>query len=135
MISKYSAVNHRTPTLLDALLSLIIIGITFCIPSWFQPSTQGPLSATIRLDGAILMELPLETLTEPFLYTPEDLDYSLELEFSSTGVHVLASQCPGQDCVHQGHITSAGQQLICLPNRLSVAISGGAGNGPDFVLG
>lgn len=135
MNSKYSAVNRQTPTFCDGILALAVIGFALCISFWFRPNTQGPLTATVRLDGDVLMELALENLDKPIQYEPDELNYPLVLEFAPTHVQVLYSQCPGLDCVHQGSITSAGQQLICLPNRLSIALSGGDSSGPDLILG
>ena len=35
------------------------------------------------------------------------------------------SACPSQDCVHTGWISRAGEQIICLPNRLVISLTGG----------
>lgn len=37
-------------------------------------------------------------------------------------VHVEEADCPNQDCVHQGWIDAAGQQIVCLPHKLAVDI-------------
>lgn len=37
-------------------------------------------------------------------------------------VHVEEADCPNQDCVHQGWIDAAGQQIVCLPHKLTVDI-------------
>ena len=50
-------------------------------------------------------------------------------------VAVTASDCPGNDCVHSGWISAAGRSIVCLPNRLEVRITGGAGDGVDAVTG
>ena len=51
-------------------------------------------------------------------------------------VHRVAeSDCPGQDCVHTGTITRAGQSIVCLPEQVVVQLTGGGGGGPDAVLG
>ncbi len=36
--------------------------------------------------------------------------------------YMLAADCEGQDCIHQGSISSSGQQIICLPHKLWVEI-------------
>ena len=50
------------------------------------------------------------------------------------GDRVAESDCPGQDCVHTGTITRAGQSIVCLPEQVVVQLTGGGG-GPDAVLG
>lgn len=37
-------------------------------------------------------------------------------------VRVESADCPNQDCVHQGEISQAGQQIVCLPHKLVVSI-------------
>lgn len=43
-------------------------------------------------------------------------------------VLVAEADCPNQDCVCQGGISSAGQQIVCLPNKLVVSVGWGAAN-------
>ncbi len=38
-------------------------------------------------------------------------------------VRVAEADCPNQDCVNQGSISKAGQQIVCLPHQLTVDIS------------
>lgn len=50
-------------------------------------------------------------------------------------VRVSEANCPNLDCVHQGEISTAGQQIICLPHKLVVSItdgSGDSGNGSSY---
>lgn len=43
-------------------------------------------------------------------------------------VRVSEADCPNQDCVHQGGISNAGQQIVCLPHKLVVSIVDGSGD-------
>ena len=43
-------------------------------------------------------------------------------------VRVSEADCPNQDCVHQGRISNAGQQIVCLPHKLVVSIVDGSGD-------
>lgn len=38
-------------------------------------------------------------------------------------VRVSEADCPNHDCVEQGSISKAGQQIVCLPHELTVDIS------------
>lgn len=38
-------------------------------------------------------------------------------------VSVSDADCPNHDCVNQGAISRAGQQIVCLPHKLTVDIS------------
>ena len=44
------------------------------------------------------------------------------IEIKDGRVHVEEADCPNQDCVHQGWIDAAGQQIVCLPHKLTVDI-------------
>ena len=44
------------------------------------------------------------------------------------------SDCPGQDCVHSGAVSRAGQSIVCLPARIVVELVGAA-DGYDLVTG
>lgn len=37
---------------------------------------------------------------------------------------IVESDCPGEDCVHSGWISSAGRAIVCLPNRTEIRITG-----------
>ena len=43
---------------------------------------------------------------------------------TSDGVYVKKADCPDKLCVKQGKITKSGQSIICLPNRVSVYLTG-----------
>lgn len=45
------------------------------------------------------------------------------VEVQSGKVRVSEADCPNQDCVDQGWISSAGQQIVCLPHKLVVNIT------------
>ena len=45
------------------------------------------------------------------------------IEVQSGKVHVSEADCPNQDCVDQGWISNAGQQIVCLPHKLVVNIT------------
>lgn len=38
-------------------------------------------------------------------------------------VRVSEADCPNHDCVNQGPISKAGQQIVCLPHKLTIDIS------------
>ena len=56
------------------------------------------------------------------------------LEAEAGRIRVLHSDCPSQDCVHTGWVSRSGGQIICLPNRLVVTVTGGAAEA-DAVTG
>ena len=59
-------------------------------------------------------------------------EFSNTVKISAGKVEMSQSNCPGQDCVHSGHICRAGQSIVCLPNRVEVRIEGRSD--VDFVV-
>ena len=45
------------------------------------------------------------------------------------------ADCPDQLCVHQGKISRKGETIACLPNRVTVRVTGGAPSGTDSIAG
>ena len=94
----------------------------------------GPVTAAIVHRGQVVQTVELDRLTEEMTVTVEG-DYHLTILLDRDGVRVAESDCPGQDCVHTGTITRAGQSIVCLPEQVVVQLTGGGGGGPDAVLG
>ena len=78
-------------------------------------------------------QVALSTLTEEKKITI-DGQYHLTVTLTKDGVSVTESDCPGQDCVHTGRITRAGQSIVCLPEQVVVTLEGKT-SAPDVVLG
>ena len=45
------------------------------------------------------------------------------------GFHVDYAACPDQVCVHSGFINKAGQSIVCVPNRITLRLITGGGEG------
>jgi len=49
------------------------------------------------------------------------------------GVRVIASPCPGKDCMHSGKIRRSGQMIVCVPNRVVISIQGTETSALDMI--
>ena len=47
--------------------------------------------------------------------------------------YLIEADCPDKLCVRQGKISSSGQVITCLPNRLTVTVYGADDNGVDII--
>ena len=107
----------------DVLVALIIL-IAAALVLIALPARNGDsLTAVVSVNGETVWTCPLESLTESTRYTVGGA-HPLTLEVSQTGVQVVETSCPGEDCRHMGTISAAGQQIVCLPNRTVVALIG-----------
>lgn len=83
-------------------------------------NTNANTATVVIRDGEQnVYELPLNQNTTKTVTT--DLGTNL-IEIKDGRVRVEEADCPNQDCVHQGWIDAAGQQIICLPHKLTVDI-------------
>lgn len=83
-------------------------------------NTNADTATVVIRDGEQnVYELPLNQNTTKTVTT--DLGTNL-IEIKDGRVRVEEADCPNQDCVHQGWIDAAGQQIICLPHKLTVDI-------------
>lgn len=121
----------------DALAAAFVLALAALVAFGFygQRGSEGPLTATVSLDGETIGVYSLAALREELLLSPEGLSYPLTIRLTSDGAEVIESSCPSLDCQHTGHISRSGESIICLPNKLVIRLSGGSDDGVDAVLG
>ncbi|MGM9606711.1 MAG: NusG domain II-containing protein [Oscillospiraceae bacterium] len=107
----------------DLLVALVILALAAALAVFLFPRSEQALTVRVVQDGELLLSCRLDDLDEPVL-VPVKGPYPLTLELSREGVRVTETACPGEDCLHMGTISRAGSQIICLPNRLIVALEG-----------
>lgn len=94
-------------------------------------SSGGAGTAEVYRDGELVQRIDLRNVTAS--YTLEIGEGNV-LEVERGRVRMLRADCPDQICVHESWSSSAGKPIVCLPNRVTVILSGGKA-GPDGVLG
>ena len=129
-----SAADRTRPTPLDGLVVLAVLAAAAAIFYFFRPVSGNFLTARIVLDNELVAELPLSDLTEPVTLEVPGVRYPITVEGENGRVRVLHSDCPSQDCVHIGWVSRSGGQIVCLPNRLVITVTGGAAEA-DAVTG
>lgn len=117
--------NQMRMTRGDLLMAASILVLAVVLVFVLLPRGQQGLTVQVTRDGEVLFSRSLKELSEP-VEVSVDGSYPLMLELSENGVRVKETACPGEDCRHMGTITKAGQQIVCLPNRLVVALQGDA---------
>ena len=54
------------------------------------------------------------------------------MEVKGGRARIACSDCPDKSCVNCGWLTHAGQSAVCLPNAVSLTLTGG--DAPDAVI-
>ena len=130
----------------DALVALavaLLAAVTALL--FYLPRTQSDqLTLVITVGGQEQSRTPVTQLPDGPVRIEGRSGYTLtlspsysDLPFSPEwSVRVSDSDCPGQDCVHTGAISRAGQSIVCLPAQVVVYLEGTPAAGqPDVIVG
>lgn len=100
---------------LVALLAAASLAVT-----WRQALPEGSGVLQVYQNGEWVREASLQS-DETFVISGE---YSNTVEIFGGRAAIVASDCPGTDCVHSGWIAQPGRSIVCLPNRVELRITG-----------
>ena len=114
------------------VLAVLLLGVAAAGLA-YGGENSGALTATVKHRGQVVARVELSSLTEEKTVSIDGA-YHLTVTLDRTGAAVTDSDCPGQDCLHTGRITRAGQSIVCLPEQVIVTLEGKAPS-PDVVLG
>ena len=119
----------------DAVVAVVVALLAVAAALWFcLPRTQtGDLTVVISVGGQETQRTGLKD------FAPTTLShngYTLTVAADGDSVWIASSDCPGQDCVHTGHIRRGGQSIVCLPAQVVVHLEGAASpDAPDVIVG
>ena len=118
----------------DAIVATLVALLAVAVALWFYlPKLQsGETTVVISAGGQETERVRLSDFSGT---TVTCNGYTLQIDADGDGVWVSHSDCPTQDCVHTGHITRAGQSIVCLPAQIIIHLEGAANDGPDVIVG
>ncbi len=111
------------------VFSVVLLAVIIFFAYLSRDKAAGAV-AEIYQDGARIKTVSLA----------ENQEFTVEGKYSNTitvrdgKIGITSSNCPGEDCVHSGWISTAGRSIICLPNGLEIRITSGNSD-VDFVVG
>lgn len=101
--------------LLLSVLSILFTNVIF--------AGREAATAVVEVNGKEYGRYSLEEKERKILDVRTEFGYN-KIEIANGGVHVTETDCPDRLEVYQGEIRTAGQMLVCLPNRLTVRLEG-----------
>ena len=134
--------NSSQPSLrpkpLDALVAAVVIALAVATALLFYlPKAQGgqrTVVITQRGQEVCRQDINIPGFDKERVVELDDGVYHLTVRINDGGVYVSDSDCPGQDCVHTGAISRAGQSIVCLPAQVVISIVS-TSSAVDAVLG
>lgn len=116
------SMEKRRFTYKECILILALLALAAALYLWSLLQPAGS-TAIVEQNGTELYRVSLSTLGEPVTLA---LD-GVVIEITREGARFVSSPCPDQVCVEAGLLTRAGESAVCLPERVSLRITGETG--------
>lgn len=120
--------SGRAGVIVAVLVVLVAVGSWLAVRAW-EGGQESSRARVTDADGQVY-ELPLDKDAEQAVTSSDGTNV---IEVKDGRVRVREADCPNQDCVRQGWIDSAGQQIVCLPHKLTVDVVGGEAAAVDVM--
>ena len=102
-----------------AALGLVLV-LLLGLGGWLARSRPTGSQIQILQDGALLYEIDLSRVTEPYpLRICWGEGYN-DILVEPNRICITDSDCPDRICVRRGWLTSGGAPIVCLPHRLVI---------------
>ena len=112
--------NRSIKSDLVLLSVLLLVGLSLLVATLLFRKEGTVIS--IEIDGVKTMELGLYESGEYPL-----LDGRNVLVIENGEAYMKHADCPDHRCMKMGRIKYNGQRIVCLPNKVTVAVGGGGG--------
>ena len=116
--------RYRLDILLIALL--VVLSLAFLLIRVLT-QVEGAI-AVVEVDGTVVGSYPLSVDGRFVLNGGTNV-----LIIEDGTARLVESHCPDRTCEQKGKVSYVGQTIVCLPNRLSVTVTGESDNGVDLV--
>ena len=115
------------------LVTVLIMaaGLFFGVKIYGKLSTTENPVAVIKVDGKEYKRIDL--LTDETIKIENDNGGYNVLKISERKADIIDASCPDKLCVHQKPAEYRGENLVCLPNKVTVEIENGKDSGIDAV--
>lgn len=110
---------------------LLVVLLTAATALAFFPRCASSENAAVEVyqDGTLIGSYPLKQ--DAVISVTGAYENTVTIQGGKAAI--TASNCPGEDCLHSGWISSPGKSIVCLPNRVEIRIVGSSD--VDFVVG
>ncbi len=118
---RFAALSDIVPLAVIAAAALLLWAV--------MSNSGGGKTAELVADNTVIKRLDL---SKDCTYKPEG--YDVEITVKDGKAAFTSADCPDKICIKTGFIGTRGQSAVCLPNRLTLRITGGS-DGVDAAIG
>ncbi len=108
----------------DKILTFLLVFIAAIWAVVFVLSySKNPGMLVVKSDGRIVKEIRLTPHTN-ITFSVKSKEGHLTVEIKNGKARVIQSTCRDKLCIREGWISRAGESITCLPNRITISITG-----------
>jgi hypothetical protein len=109
----------RRPTFWDGTLLVLLLVLTFSLSGYSGQATQGTHLVVRTPDGSLIYDLARNGI-----YPVSGPLGTAKLIVQDGKADLENAPCPLKICESMGPVGKAGEAILCLPNRISVKVTG-----------
>lgn len=108
-----------------AIAFLLIIAVSLAVIAIRNNRTMINKTARIYQNGALIREIRLDDIFEPVEFEISDSDgHTNTIRAEQGRICMIHANCPDKVCVEQGWIDNGVLPIVCLPNQVTIEITG-----------
>ena len=116
-------IMNKNRAIISVLAILLLSSITVMAVRYLQTSDNK--TAKIYQNGEIIREINLNTLTEPIEFEiTDERGHKNTVKAEKGRIRITSADCPDKVCVNQGWIENGVVPIVCLPNKVTIEITG-----------
>ena len=120
--------KKQTKYRLDVLVIVAVLLLSLLLLWTFYLNREEGAIVKVEVDGRVVATYPL---SKDGTYTLNNGTNVLVIENGTA--RLIESQCPDHTCEQMGKGRYVGQTIVCLPNRVTVTVTGESNDSVDFV--
>lgn len=110
----------------DLITGVVLVSLSCGLMAYYlwPREVTGDLYAFVRHDGELVIDpIVLSGVDQEYTVSLPDDGVSMVIARENHKVRVKSSNCYGQECVRMGAIQTSMQEILCVPNHVSITIT------------
>ena len=113
----------KNKTIIIALAILLLL--SFAVIAIQHARTSENKTTKIYQNGEVIREIALDTITEPIEFEiTNESGHKNAVRAEKGRIRITSADCPDKICVNQGWIENGIVPIVCLPNKVTIEITG-----------